>query len=57
MEAVLDEKGGSLGSLNPREKATPLFRKNGKLHVVYATSKGTNTKSGYVVWNGGFSKF
>jgi len=57
IEAVLDENGGSLGSLNPRESATPLYRKNGKLHVVYATSKGANTKSGYVAWSGGFSKF
>lgn len=57
IEAVLDENGGSLGSLNPREKATPMYRKNSKLQVVYATSKGTNTKSGYVAWNGGFSKF
>jgi len=57
IEAVLDENGGSLGSLNPKESATPLYRKNGKLHLVYATSKGTNTKSGYVAWNSGFSKF
>lgn len=56
-EPVLDENGGALGSLNPREKATPLYRKNGKLHVVYATAKGINTKSGYVAWDGGFSKF
>ena len=56
-ETVYDENGGVLGSLNPREAATPLYRKNGKLHVVYATSKGLNTKSGYVAWDGGFSKF
>ena len=56
-EAVLADNGDRLGSLNPREKATPLYRKNGRLHVVYATSKGANTKSGYVAWNGGFSKF
>lgn len=56
-EAVLDENGASLGSLNPRESATPLYRKNGKLHVVYDTIKGANTKSGYVAWNGGFNKF
>jgi hypothetical protein len=56
-ETVYDENGGVLGSLDPREYATPLYRKNGKLHVVYATSKGVNTKSGYVVWDGGFSKF
>ena len=56
-ETVYDENGGVLGSLNPREAATPLYRKNGKLHVVYATSKGANTKSGYVAWDGGFSQF
>jgi hypothetical protein len=56
-EAVLDEFGANIGSLNPRESATPLYRKNGKLHVVYATIKGANTKSGYVVWDGGFKKF
>jgi hypothetical protein len=56
-ETVYDENGGALGSLDPRETATPLYRKNGKLHVVYATSKGVNTKSGYVAWDGGFNKF
>lgn len=56
-ETVYDENGGVLGSLDPREAATPLYRKNGKLHVVYNTDKGVNTKSGYVVWGGGFSKF
>jgi hypothetical protein len=57
MEVVLDENGGALGSLNPREVATPLYRKNSKLHVVYNTAKGPNTKSGYVAWDGGFSQF
>jgi hypothetical protein len=56
-EVVYDENGGKLGSLNPREAATPLYRKNGKLHVVYNTDKGVNTKSSYVVYNGGFSRF
>ena len=56
-EIVYDENGGALGSLNPRESATPLYRKNGKLHVVYNTAKGLNTKSGYVAWDSGFSKF
>jgi hypothetical protein len=56
-EPVLDENGAKIGSLNPREAATPLYRKNGKLHVVYSTDKGQNTKSGYVAYNGGFSKF
>jgi len=57
VEKVYDESGGPLGSLSPREKATPLYRKNGKIHVVYNTDKGANTKSGYVIWEGGFSKF
>ncbi|EHR0219546.1 SH3 domain-containing protein, partial [Clostridium perfringens] len=51
-EAVLDENGGSLGSLDPYEAATPLYKKNGMIHVVYDTSKGPNTKSGYVKFEG-----
>ena len=47
----------SIGTINPYEKATPLYRENGVLHVVYTTSKGVNTKSGYVKYNGEFSKF
>jgi hypothetical protein len=56
-EPVLDENGAKIGSVNPREATTPLYRRNGKLHVVYNTDKGANTKSGYVAYNGGFSKF
>ena len=56
-EVVFDENGAVLGSLDPREAATPIYRKKNKLHVVYNTNKGSNTKSGYVVYNGGFSKF
>jgi len=56
-EQVLDENGGKLGSLDARESATPLYRKNGKLHVVYNIAGHINGKSGYVVYNGGFSKF
>ncbi|MGU9183613.1 SH3 domain-containing protein [Clostridium perfringens] len=51
-EPVLDENGGSLGSLSPYEAATPLYKKNGMIHVVYDTSKGSNTKSGYVKFEG-----
>lgn len=51
-EPVLDENGGSLGSLSPYEAATPLYKKNGMIHVVYDTSKGPNTKSGYVKFEG-----
>ena len=47
----------SIGSINPYEKATSLYRENGILHVVYSTAKGINTKSGYVKYNGGFNKF
>lgn len=46
----------SIGELSPREKATPIYRENGILHVVYNTSKGVNSKSGYVKYNGGFTK-
>ncbi|WP_443660928.1 peptidoglycan recognition protein family protein [Clostridium algidicarnis] len=56
-ETVYDENGLYLGSLDPYEKATPLYRKGGRLHVVYGTDKGKNTKSGYVIYNGGFNKF
>jgi hypothetical protein len=56
-EIVYGENGAVIGRLNPREAATPIYRKNGKLHVVYNTDKGKNTKSGYVIYNGGFNKF
>lgn len=46
-----------IGTLNPYEKATPIYRKDGVLHVVYSTWKGRNTKSGFVKYNGGFDKF
>lgn len=47
----------SIGSIDPYEKATPIYRENGILHVVYDTDKGENTKSGFVKYNDGFSKF
>lgn len=47
----------SIGSIDTYEKATPLYRENGVLHVVYSTNKGVNTKSGYVKYSGSFSKF
>jgi len=56
-ETVYDENGLYLGSLDPYEKATHLYRKGGRLHVVYNTNKGKNTKSGYVIYNGKFNKF
>ncbi|MBK1810543.1 SH3 domain-containing protein [Clostridium sp. YIM B02505] len=53
-ETVYDENDAVLGSLDPYEVATPLYKaSNGKTHVVYNTSKGANTKSGYVVYGGG----
>ena len=51
-EPVLDENKGRLGSLDPKESATPLYEKNGMIHVVYNTGKGVNTKSGYVAYKG-----
>jgi len=47
MEIIYDENGGKLGSLSPYEKATPLYKKNGMVHLVYNTDKGLNSKSGY----------
>lgn len=46
-----------IGSIDPYEKTTPIYRENGVLHVVYDTDKGVNTKSGYVKYNDGFLKF
>lgn len=46
-----------IGSLSPHESATPVYREKGHLHIVYNTSKGKNTKSGFVKYNGGFNKF
>lgn len=45
------------GSLDPHEKATPLYRQGNKLCVVYSTSKGINTKNGFVDYNDHFNKF
>ena len=47
----------SIGSIDPYEKATPLYRENGVLHVVYDTDKGEKTKSGYVKYNDSFTAF
>lgn len=56
-ETVFDKEGRKIGSIDPHEKATPIFRYAGMLHVVYGTDKGLNTKSGYVAYSGGFNKF
>ena len=52
-EIVYEEAGGKLGSLDPQESATPLYRKGSRLHVVYKVSNGT--KSGYVEYGGGYN--
>nr|DAE99834.1 MAG TPA: Cell wall hydrolase autolysin [Caudoviricetes sp.] len=44
-----------IGSLDPRESATPLFSENGKLYLIYDTSKGTKTKAGFVEYLAGFN--
>lgn len=54
-ETVYDGNDAVIGSLDPHESATPLYKAGGKTHVVYNTSKGANTKSGYVVYAGGSS--
>ena len=45
------------GSLDPRESATVLYRQGERLCVVYNTTKGQNTKNGFVKWNDHFNKF
>jgi len=42
-----------LGSLNPHETATLLYKSGSRYHVVYDTDKGADTKSGYVNYSGG----
>ena len=42
-----------LGSLNPHETATLLYKGGSRYHVVYDTDKGADTKSGYVNYAGG----
>ena len=58
-ETVYEDSGlkNAIGYLSPWEKATPLYKKDGILHIVYSTDKGKNTKSGFVRYNGGFTKF
>ena len=51
-ETVYDENGVVLGSLSPRETAILLYKKGDRFHVVYNTDKGSNTKSGYVIFAG-----
>lgn len=49
---VYDQKGTRIGTIFPREKAT-ILGQNGRLHLLYATDKGPETKSGYVDFAGG----
>lgn len=52
-EAVYDyPKGNIIGYLNPREKATILYKVDGWTCVVYTTNKGEFTKSGFVKFRG-----
>lgn len=52
-EIVYDEAGNQIGSISPWETATILFKRtDGMYAVVYNTSKGTNTKSGFVKYSG-----
>ena len=51
-ETVYDEKNSSIGLINPYESATPIYKRNGMIHVVYNTGKGANTKSGFVHYEG-----
>lgn len=46
-----------IGTIDPYECATPLYRQNGILAVVYNTDKGNNSKSGFVKYNSGFTVF
>ena len=45
-------KNLKIGLLFPYEKATPLYKKNGFVHLVYNTDLGVNSKSGYVSYMG-----
>ena len=46
---------GKWGTLSPYEKATRLYKKDSRTCVVYDTSKGPLTKSGFVDYEGGSS--
>lgn len=51
-ELVYDVGGDRIGSIDPHEKATVLDRSGSTTKVLYGTSKGTETKSGYVRYPG-----
>lgn len=49
--------GDRIGSIDPRESATPLYRVGGRIALLYNTAKGDETKFGFVDYNGGFTGF
>lgn len=52
-EPVYSKSGKRIGTIYPYEKATVLDRtKNGRIHVLYSTAKGSETKDGYVHFGG-----
>lgn len=53
-EKVYDASGKVIGTIFPREKATPLYKKGNRTAVLYNTDKGNETKFGYVNYKGGF---
>jgi len=54
-ESTYNDNNIAFGNLDPYEQATPLYRKNGFLKIMYNTSKGQ--KTGFTHWSGGFDKF
>lgn len=52
-EPVYDKAGNRIGTIYPHEYATVLERcADGRVHLLYSTSKGAETKSGYVEYQG-----
>lgn len=56
-ETVYKTSDGSetIGKIYANEYATPLYFKDGRYALLYNTSKGNETKFGFVNYNGGFS--
>jgi lysozyme len=55
-ELVYDANGKRIGSIFIKEYATYLYKQNGMYCVLYDTSKGSETKSGFVKYNGNLGK-
>ncbi len=52
-EAVYNKSGSRIGTVYPHEYATVLgHASDGRTHILYGTSKGTETKDGYVWYAG-----